>query len=118
MKTFYRSALLALLVAPLAFATNVSAKMYNVTVPSGKLSRIHNFYVYQTRTCYSAPFAKYSISQPKNGTISIKKVRAVVPKSAGKCAGKRLNMLAVFYKSKNGFRGKDAARIYFTHPSE
>jgi hypothetical protein len=60
------------------------------------------------------------ISKPSHGTVTpkieIQKIVAAHVGSAGKCAGKKTKAVAVYYRSKSGYRGTDKFKIRMTLP--
>jgi len=107
---YIKLAILASLIVP----TGAFAKNQNAEARSGATKIIGTFNTFNRVRCTSTPFAKASIRQPKNGTLTVRNQRHRVPKGR-KCAGKMMNMSIISYKSKSGFRGKDKGVVYFRH---
>ncbi len=60
-------------------------------------------------------YPKVEYKKPAHGTITIKKFRGKLP-GKGHCKGKVAKGMAVYYKSKRGYRGADKAKVYFSFP--
>ena len=109
-----------ILIAGLAIAStgNIAtsfAKTFNGKARSGKVTQLYRFSVYDQRDCGSLAYPKVQFKKPKNGTITVKKFTGRL-KLKGRCNGKVAKGMAVYYKSRSGFRGNDKATVYFSYP--
>lgn len=115
---FKRLSLLTSVLA-IAFAGNATfsfAKTYNAKVRSGKATQLYRFSVYDTRDCGSLAYPKTSFKTTSNGSMTVKKFTGRL-KIKGHCNGKIAKGMAVYYKSRSGFRGRDKVTIYFSFPA-
>ncbi|MEO9529805.1 hypothetical protein [Roseibium sp.] len=104
------SFLVLLFVSSLAHAETVRR-----TVPANKTSGVGSHATYNRSQCVALAIPKMKVSkEPKNGTVSFKQVSFKLSKDAGRCAGRRVNGVAVYYKPNRGFRGKDDFKVRFT----
>ena len=109
MRTVLLSSILVLvfmLMAPFANA----AKTYSKVAKSGKSAKIDTFMGWNDDCSFQT--LDISISKrPAHGKASPKVVRSRISQaqvgSAGKCIGKPIRGLAIYYRSKRGYRGSD-----------
>ncbi len=89
-------------------------------VRSGTEVRIYNISLYDKRDCGALAYPKVRFNQPVNGTIRVKKYTGKLTSKKFKgsyCYGKTAKGMAIYYRSKRGFRGLDRARINISFPA-
>ena len=106
---------IAIIAFVFSFVIPSYAETQSVTVRSGSSKTVSSFFVYNRVSCNATPFPKWSIKQPKHGTLTVKKTRRTIPKGR-KCAGRAHNLVVVIYKSKAGYRGSDTGKVVFRYP--
>ena len=112
---FSRFAFSATILAASVFVSSgIEAKTYNIR--PGVKYLVGQLVGWDGR-CRSTGYAKVVIvTQPKYGRISTRRGRTfAIPRrvaagKAGKCVGKRIRGVAVYYRAKSGFRGTDMIR--------
>ena len=112
-----------LLSLPFIVITNVYAKnVYsNRNANSGKVSSIAMLQSWHDHDCSRKMSSIDVISKPKFGIITVKilkntKIGRNRATSANNCAGKLIDALGIYYKSKKNFRGLDKFKIQSTPP--
>lgn len=101
----------SLLITSFSNIQHVSAEQ--VTVKSGQKTLIYQFGSYEAN-CASFQYAKFRNKKTKNG--SLVSTRGSFKIQDGRCRGKNLKSVNVYYTSKPGFKGKDKARLSFGVP--
>lgn len=104
------------LVVVAATSTLVHAKTVRVskTVSSGKRVQIDR-YMGWNNDCSFQTINIDVVQKPKSGSTNAKVVNSKISNaqsgSAGKCFGKSIKGLGIYYKSKSGYHGRDAMKI-------
>lgn len=104
------------LIALAGTSTLVHAKTVHVSksVSSGKRVQIDR-YMGWNNDCSFQTINIDVVQKPKSGSTNAKVVNSKISKaqsgSAGKCFGKSIKGLGIYYKSKSGYRGRDAMKI-------
>lgn len=98
----------ALLVTSWASTQSVAAE--EITVKAGQKTLIYQFGTYES-SCASFEYAKFRDKNTKNGSLVSKKGSFKI--RDGRCKGKILKSVDVYYTPKPGFRGTDKARLSF-----
>lgn len=107
-------ALAFLLTAYISMAEPADAA--SITVRSGKTTLIANLVDWNAR-CRSRGYARVRGISARNGRVSARRGgRYAIPSrvlsgKAGKCAGRRIPGVGIYYRSKRGFRGRDVVRF-------
>ncbi|POF34861.1 hypothetical protein CLV41_1011321 [Roseibium marinum] len=106
---FFLSLLIFLSVSSLAQADTIRR-----SIPANKTSSVGAHATYNAQ-CMPSSIPKMKIAkQPENGTVSFKQVAFKLSEDAGRCAGRQVKGIAVYYKPKRGFRGQDEFKVRFT----
>ena len=105
-----------MLIAFAATSTLVHAKTVRISksVSSGKRVQIDR-YMGWNNDCSFQTINIDVVQKPKSGSTDARVVNSKISKaqsgSSGKCFGKPIKGLGVYYKSKSGYRGQDSMKI-------
>jgi hypothetical protein len=94
--------------------TSVQADTKKVKVPANKVDIIDVIGAIDGDSCSSLLSNPKIRTSPKNGRLNVELVKIEAPKGA--CQGKTVQVLAVQYRPKRGFRGKDEGSVTYWAP--
>lgn len=95
-------------------STFAQADTIRRTVPANKTSGVGAHGTYN-EYCNASAIPQMKVSrEPKNGKVTFKQVSFKLGEEAGRCAGRSVKGVAVYYKPNRGFRGKDEFKVRFT----
>ncbi len=106
-----------------AYSTGALAKTfhYSKTVKSGKQTKLDHFMGWKN-DCTFLTIKIDIVERPKFGKASPRIVDARIRKaqvgSTGKCKGRKVKGLGIFYRSKRGYRGGDKLKIRMKVPGQ
>lgn len=105
---------LASILIAVFFTSAAGAETVRRTVPANRTTGVGAQATYSAQ-CHPSAVPQMKVAQaPKHGKVIFKQVSFKLSESAGRCAGKRVKGMGVYYQPARGFRGKDEFRVRFT----
>ncbi len=114
-KVHFFTNIMKLLIAAILIisATGVSMAK-NYTASSGKVKVIQVISKYDGETCGAMAPPKYKIDQTSHGKLLV--VARKIKFDKGPCAGRKIKLHILVYRSHRGFKGQDKGAISFSNP--
>ena len=115
-RSFSRIFALPILTAAIAVSAPIAGQTQGFkSAKSGRYQKIDAYYGWNN-DCSHKLIDVQIVQKPKNGSVEPRVVTERIRSDAaigtsGKCAGKRTKAVAVYYKSKSGYRGIDSFRV-------
>ncbi|WP_068086037.1 hypothetical protein [Polycladidibacter stylochi] len=98
----------------LLLVQSVSAEEVEREVKRNQVGWLDSFVYYYKSSCSVSAFPVPKIkAEPENGEIIFQKRPMELTDKAGRCKGKKVKGMVVFYKPNKGFKGQDVVRVSY-----
>lgn len=95
------------------------ADIFNVSVPSGVMKRVHMYMSWKSKDCTPNKGIVKVLVKPQHGKLTPYEIDTVITRNRFKandpCIGKSMKGFDVSYQSNSGFRGTDSFKIEATY---
>ena len=103
-------------VLTIATLSSAFADQFSKTVPANRKSQIYAHAVYQKQTCFSGAIPNMKVSRkPKHGKVIFQRSTFKLSKRAGRCAGKSIKGMGIYYTPDRNFRGQDKFTVSYSY---